>query len=209
MKKPRVLIADDHRIFAEGLRSLLEGDYEVIGLVEDGEALLAAVAKLKPDLVVADVSMPGLNGIECVRRLRASGEPTRVVLLTMHAEIEYAVAAMQEGAAGYVLKAGGGKELKRALAETLRGGVTISSSIAKEVMAALGGQQAGAAEITPRQRDVVGGLARGLTAKEIAAELHMSPRTVESHKYQVMERLGLETSAELIRYAIDHGMGPV
>ena len=209
MKKPRILIADDHRIFAEGLRSLLEGDYEVIGLVEDGEALLAAVAKLKPDLVVADVSMPGLNGIECVRRLRASADPTRVVLLTMHAEIEYAVAAMQEGAAGYVLKAGGGKELKAALAETLRGGVTISSSIAKEVMAALGGQQAGAAEITPRQRDVVGGLARGLTAKEIAAELHMSPRTVESHKYQVMERLGLETSAELIRYAIDHGMGPV
>jgi len=209
MKKPRILIADDHRIFAEGLQSLLEGDYEVIGLVEDGKALLAAVAKLKPDLVVADVSMPGLNGIECVRRLRASSNTSRVVLLTMHAEIEYAVAAMQEGAAGYVLKSGGVKELKAALADALRGGVTISSSIAKEVMAALGGQHSGAAEITPRQRDVLGGLARGLMAKEIASELHLSPRTVESHKYQIMERLGLETSAELIRYAIDHGMGPV
>lgn len=116
---------------------------------------------------------------------------------------------MQEGAAGYVLKSAGVEELKAALEETLRGGVTISSSIAKEVMADLGGQHAGATKVTPRQRDVLGGLARGLMAKEIAPKLHLSPRTVESHKYQIMKRLGLETSADLIRYAINHGMGPV
>jgi DNA-binding NarL/FixJ family response regulator len=208
MTRPRILIADDHRVVAEGLKSLLEGEYEIAGIVEDGEALLAAVPELKPDLVIADVSMPGLSGIDCLRRLRQSGDETPVVLLTMHAETEFAVAALQEGATGYVLKAGGGRELKTALEEALRGGVHVSSAVAREVMAAMAKQGPEKPEVTPRQRDVLSGLARGLTAKEIAAELHLSPRTVEAHKYQLMERLGIQTSAELIQYALRHGMGP-
>lgn len=209
MTRARILLADDHRIFAEGLQSLLEDDYDVVGIVEDGEALLEATRELKPDLVVADVSMPKLTGIDCVRRLRESGDETPFVLLTMHAEVEYAVAAMQEGASGYVLKAGGGKELKAALEEVLAGGVKITPTIAKDVLAALSNHGVGKAEVTPRQRDVLSGLARGLTAKEIAAELHLSPRTVETHKYQLMERLGVDTSVELIQYALRHGLGPV
>jgi DNA-binding NarL/FixJ family response regulator len=209
MTRARILIADDHRIFAEGLRSLLEDDYEVVGIVEDGDALIEAVAELKPDLVIADVSMPKRTGIDCIRALRASGEEARVLLLTMHAEIEYAVAAIQEGASGYVLKSAGGEELQAALEEALRGGVHIGSSIAKEVMSALSSPRSGTAEVTARQRDVLSRLARGLTAKEIAAELHLSPRTVESHKYQLMDRLEIKTTAELIQYALRHGMGPV
>jgi len=207
MTRPRLLIADDHRIFAEGLRGLLEPDYEVAGIVEDGTALLAAVKEHAPDLVVADVSMPGISGIDCVRRLGEPGRETPVVLLTMHAELEFATAAVEAGAAGYVLKAGCLDELRLAIDEALRGGVYISASLAKEVFAAMATQRESTGGLTPRQQDVLSGLARGLTAKEIAAELHLSPRTVESYKYQLMDKLGLKTSAELIKYALQHGLG--
>lgn len=209
MSRPRIVLADDHRVFAEGLRGLLEDHYDVVAIVEDGSAVLDAVAEHAPDLVVADISMPKLNGIECVRRLRESSPELRVVILTMHDDVSLAVAAIRAGAAGYVLKHGGTKEVLRAVEEALGGGVHVSPAIAKDVMRGLARGGDGPATFTPRQLEIVGLLVQGLSAKEVAAKLHLSPRTVEFHKYQAMERIGVTSNAELIAYALKHGVGPV
>lgn len=209
MSRPRIILADDHRVFAEGLKVLLDEDFDVVAIVEDGPTLLDAVERLAPELVVADVSMPEVNGIECVRRLQESTPELRIVLLTMHDDVALAVAAIRAGAAGYLLKHGGAKDVLRAVQEALDGGVHVSSKIAKEVMQALATGSEGGPNLTPRQLEIVTLLVQGLSAKEIAVQLHLSPRTVEFHKYQAMERLGLSTNAELIAYALKQGIGPV
>ncbi len=209
MSRPRIVLADDHRVFAEGLKVLLDEEFDVVAIVEDGPALLDAAERLAPELVVADVSMPEMNGIECVRRLSESTPELRIVLLTMHDDVALAVAAIRAGAAGYVLKHGGTKDVLRAVREALDGGVHVSPKIAKEVMQALASGREGGPSLTPRQLEIVSLIVQGLSAKEIAAQLHLSPRTVEFHKYQAMERIGASTNAELIAYALKHGIGPV
>jgi DNA-binding NarL/FixJ family response regulator len=209
MNRPRIILADDHRVFAEGLRSLLDAECDVVGIVEDGQALLDAVDDLTPDLVVSDVSMPKLNGIECVRRFRESHPTLKVILLTMHEDVDLATAAIRAGAAGYVLKHGGTQDVLRAVEEALQGGVHISSRIAREVMQALASGKNIKPELTPRQAEILRLLVDGLSAKEIAARLHLSPRTVEFHKYQTMERVGVSSSAELIAYALKKGIGSI
>lgn len=206
MSRPRIVLADDHRVFAEGLAALLGTEYEVAAIAEDGQALLDAVEEHAPAVAVTDLSMPKLNGIECVRKLQETSPALKVVLLTMHEDVGLATAAVRAGASGYVLKHGGAKEVLRAVEEALEGGVHISSRIAKEVMQALADPAKAGPDFTPRQGEIVKLLVDGLSAKEIAAKLHLSPRTIEFHKYQAMERVGVATTAELIALAVKQGL---
>jgi len=209
MSRPRIILAAAHRLFAEGLKSLLDAEFEVVAMVEEGQALLEAVEEHSPDLVVTDVSMPELNGIECVRKLRETSPELKVVVLTMHEDVGLATAANRAGAAGYVLKHGGMKDVLQAVEEALNGGILVSPRIAKEVMQALATGRKASPDLTPRQLEILRLLVSGLSAKEIGTELHLSPRTVEFHKYKMMERSGVGTSAELVAFALKQGIGSV
>jgi DNA-binding NarL/FixJ family response regulator len=210
MNKLRVLLADDHRLVAEGIRSLLEPHFEVVGIVPDGRELLLAARTLEPDVVVLDISMPSLNGIEAARQIRALDYPTKVVFLTMHRDVTYAVRALEAGASGFVLKHSAASELITAIREALDGGTYITPRIASEVLQSLlhggtaGDQQSD--ELTPRQREVLQLVSEGRSAKEIAAVLGISRRTAEFHKARIMEALGVQSTAELVQYAIRTGM---
>jgi DNA-binding NarL/FixJ family response regulator len=210
MTRPRLLIADDHRVVAQGLSSMLSDEFELVGVVADGRAMIEAANTLRPDAIVADVSMPLLNGIEALETLRQQGIESPVVFLTMHSQAAYARRALAAGAAGYVLKLAAAEELVQAIRAALDGGTFVSPAIARAVFATAqtGLVDAGEriASMTPHQRDILRLFADGLSAKEIARKLDISPRTVESHKYQIMESLGAHSSAELIRLAIRHGI---
>lgn len=210
MKRFRVLLADDHRIVAEGLRSLLEPEFEFAGIVEDGRALIKAAEKILPDVIVADISMPLLNGIEAVRQIKKINPDIKVVFLTMHSDVTYAAKAFEVGASGYVLKHSAPSELITAIRAAVKGQTYVSPMIAGELMQSYKEgvhlQQAGIGKLTPRQKEVLQLLAEGHSAKEIADILCISPRTVEFHKYKMMEQLNVKTSAELVGYAIKHGI---
>ena len=210
MEKTTVLLADDHRIVLEGLKGLLAEDFEVVGTVEDGRALLEQVRQLHPDVIVVDVAMPLLNGVDAVKQIRKSGLDTKVVFLTMHHDAMYAKEAFEAGALGFVLKHSAPSELTSAIREALKGNTYISPAIAQEVMQLYKGEvdtKAGPpGTLTLRQREVMQLLAEGKSAKEIANILHISTRTVEFHKYNMMEQLGIKTSAELVHFAIKHGI---
>jgi DNA-binding NarL/FixJ family response regulator len=210
MNKPRVLLADDHRIVAEGLKGLLGDEFELTGIVEDGRALLKAARELRPDVIVADISMPELNGIDALVQLKHEDPSVRVVFLTMHRDVAYARRALEAGAAGYVLKHAAPAELVLAVRAAVQGRTFVSPDLAAELLqASKKDPQAQAdplAAMTPRQREILQLLAEGKSAKEIAATLNLSPRTVEDHKYRLMESLGIETSAELVRFAVKHGL---
>ena len=211
MRKPRILLADDHRMVAEGLRGLLEPDYQLVGIVEDGRALLEAADKLMPDVVVADVSMPLLNGIEAVRQLKKKNPELLVVFLTMHLDVAYAASAFEAGASGYVLKHSAPSELLTAISCALKGRTYITPMLAGELLnyqrnRPKGEQEDGLTRLTARQREVLQLIAEGLSVKEAAAVLGISTRTVEFHKYSMMEALGLKSSAELMRFAVEHSI---
>ena len=209
-RRPRVLLADDHLLVAEALTSLLTPEFDLVGVVEDGRALLEAAGKLHPDVIVADVSMPHLNGIDALAQLRQGGDRTPVVFLTMHRDVTFARRALDAGASGFVLKHSASVELVAAIRAALQGKTYLTPQLAGEVLEAMkeGSEQAGdpVASLTPRQREVLQLLAEGRSAKEIAANLGISARTVEFHKYQMMENLDLHTHAELIHFAIKHGL---
>jgi DNA-binding NarL/FixJ family response regulator len=208
--RPRVLLADDHLLVAEALKSLLAPEFELVGVVEDGRAMLEAAGTLRPDVIVADITMPRLNGIDALLQLRQGGNRVPVVFLTMHRDASFARRALEAGASGFVLKHSASVELVSAIRAALDGKTYLTPQLAGEVLDAMkrGPQQAGdpAASLTPRQREVLQLLAEGRSAKEIASTLAISTRTVEFHKYQMMETLGLHTSAELIRFAIRQGL---
>jgi DNA-binding NarL/FixJ family response regulator len=205
-----VLLADDHRVVAEGLRGLLEPYFEVVGIVPDGRELLAAAKTLDPDVVVLDISMPSLNGIEAAAQMRSAGSRAKVIFLTMHSEVSYAARCLEAGASAFVLKHAAASELITAIQEALKGGTYITPQIARDLVASFRrGEPTGAdplCELTPRQREVLQLVAEGCSAKEIAALLRISRRTAEFHKARLMEVLGLETTAELIRCAIRAGL---
>jgi DNA-binding NarL/FixJ family response regulator len=210
MNRPRVLLADDHRVVAEGLRSLLEPHFDVAGIVSDGRELVAAAKALDPDAVVLDISMPSLNGIEAARQLRAANCRAKLVFLTMHREPTYAARALEAGASGFVLKHSAPSELVTAIEESLGGGTYVTPQIAGELLDSIRrGAPTGAkplGDLTPRQREVLQLVAEGRSAKEIAAVLHISRRTAEFHKARLMGILGVQTTAELIQYAIRTGV---
>lgn len=213
MKRASVLLADDHKIVTEGLRSLLESEFELVGVVEDGRAMVAVTKELNPDVLVADISMPLLNGIEAVRQLKKDGMRAKVIFLTMHPDVTYAIRAFEAGASGFVLKHSASSELVTAIREVLKGRTYITPMIAEELMQVYRGaprkRKKAAPQLTPRQREVLQLVAEGLSAKEIASLLNISARTVEFHKYRMMEDLSLRTNAELIQYAIKEGIASI
>ncbi len=210
MTRPRVLLADDHRVVAEGLKSLLSQDFELVGVVADGHAMVSVAKESRPDVIVADITMPVLNGIDALELLRQEAITIPVIFLTMHGHAGYARRALRAGAAGYVLKLAAPEELVQAIRIALAGGTFVSSALARAVFDASAHESAKTGErvelLTPHQRHILRMLADGLSAKEIARKLDVSSRTVESHKYQIMESLGAQSSAELIRLAIRHGI---
>jgi len=203
-------LADDHRVVSEGLGRLLGDDFELVGTAEDGRALVTAAKKLQPDVVVADISMPHLNGIEAMAQLKKDNPRIKVVFLTMHQDPAYARRALEAGAAGFVVKHSAPAELVMAIEAALKGQTFITPALASEVLRQAqqkGREEAdGGALLTPRQREILQLLAEGHSAKEIAVKLAISARTVEFHKYQLMETLGLHNNAELIHFAIKHGI---
>jgi DNA-binding NarL/FixJ family response regulator len=201
------LLADDHAIVTEGLTSLLQREFFLVGTVADGARLIDAARRLRPDVIVTDVAMPGIGGLEALRRLRADKIAAKVVFLTMHADAQLAAEALRTGASGFVVKHAAGKELVAAIRDALRGETYVTPQLSSEVLQILARRDSGAGgSLTARQREVVSLIAAGRTMKEVAAALGLSPRTVETHKYQIMGTLGLKTSAELIRYAIEQGL---
>ena len=210
LSRPRLLLADDHRMVAEGLKSLLSADFELLGVVEDGRALIEAAKKLRPDVIVADITMPHLNGLDALEALKKDNPKVKVVFLTMHQEIAYARRALEAGATGYVLKHSAPAELLTALRAALDGKMYITPALAGEVIHAIqqgkGAEDNPVGKLTPRQREILQLLAEGRSAKEIAGTLGISSRTVEFHKYQLMESLHLHSSAELIHFAIKQGI---
>lgn len=207
----RVLLADDHAVVLEGLRRILDRPgFEIVGAVRDGRDLVKAAADLDPDLVIADVSMPVLNGIDAARQILKSDPRTKIVFLSMHPDVTYAVEAMNAGASGYLLKNEAGEELLQAIRGVLEGRTYVTPSLDAPVKRALQDRRTRSrgnqASLTSRQREVLQLLAEGKQAKEIARVLNVSTRTVEFHKYRIMEALGLKTVAELASYAFKHGM---
>ena len=210
MARPRVLLGDDHVMFCEGLRSILEPHFEVVGIAENGQEMVTAAERLQPDVVVADVSMPLLNGIGAARKLQKMKRPPKIVFLTMHADATYATEAFRAGASGYVLKSSPASEIVTAIQESIQGKTHISAVVAGGVLGGLmesrTDQKERAAELTPRQKEILQLIAEGKSPKEIAVVLNVSPRTVEFHKYRIMEVTGVRTIAELTRYAVNHGI---
>jgi DNA-binding NarL/FixJ family response regulator len=210
MGRPRVLLGDDHVMFCEGLRSILEPHFEVVGIVENGQELVVTAGRLQPDVVVADVSMPLLNGIGAARKLQKMKRPPKIVFLTMHADATFATEAFRAGASGYVLKSSPGGEIVTAIQEAIQGRTHISAAVAGGVLSGLmesrTDQKKRAGELTPRQKEILQLIAEGKATKEIAAILNVSPRTVEFHKYRIMETIGIRTIAELTQYAVNHGI---
>ena len=210
MTKPTVILADDHTLVVEGFRRLLEEHCALLATVGDGRALLEEVARQTPDIVILDISMPVLNGIDAARQLKATYPGLKLVFVTMHADAAYIRAAFNAGASAYLLKGSLGEELGQALRAVQAGGYYVTPLITKEVVDALmhGGRGAMThpVDLTTRQREVLQLLAEGCSAKDIAAKLNISPRTVEFHKAQLMEQLNLHTTVDLVKYALAHGL---
>jgi DNA-binding NarL/FixJ family response regulator len=210
MSRARVLIADDHPILAEGVRGLLEPEFEVIGVVADGRELIAAAKEQVPDVIVADITMPLLNGIEAAVQLRDAGVKAKVVFLTQHRDVAYARRAVEAGAAGYVLKHSVSSELVTAIRDALQGQTYITPLIVGELLQSYRAGDAVSRDatqrLTARQREVLQLVAEGCTAKDIAAELNISVRTAEAHRAHILEALELRNTAELVQYAIRNGI---
>jgi DNA-binding NarL/FixJ family response regulator len=210
MKKPRVLMADDHSLILAGLRKLVEGECEVVGTVEDGRALVAAAQTLRPDLILLDISMPLLNGLEAARQLRTLVPDSKLIFLTMHASPTYATEAFQAGASGYLLKHSAAEELSQAIKSVLQGRHYLTPLLTKEVMDSVlspsTAERGKATALTARQREVLQLLAEGHGTKEIATILSLSVKTVEFHKARLMQQLDLHTIAALTKYAITQGI---
>jgi DNA-binding NarL/FixJ family response regulator len=209
MAKPRILLADDHTLMADALRHLLQAEFDVVGTVADGRALLTAASELKPDLVVVDIGMPLLNGLDAAEQLKALQPDVKVIFLTQYREPHYAAEAFRRQASGYLLKESAASELMTAIREAMQGRTYVSPLIAKGMLdGVLNPTPQNVRALSAREREVLQLLAEGKSMKEIAGILDISPRTVEFHKYRVMQLLGVKTNAELVQYAVRHGLIP-
>jgi len=211
MNRWKLLLADDHNIVIEGLRRILDHpDFEIAGVVNNGRSLLRAAKEIQPDIIIADITMPLLNGIDAARQIRKSNPDVKIIFLTMHPDVTFATEALAAGGSGYVLKNSAADELVTAIREAIQGRTYITKSIAEAVKHGLSSRsntwRSPLDKLTCRQREVLQLLAEGLQVKEIAVKLNLSPRTVEFHKYRIMEELGLRTAAEIARYAARHGI---
>jgi DNA-binding NarL/FixJ family response regulator len=192
------------------LARYLRASFDLVAVVHDGRKLVEAAKRLRPDIVVADISMPEMSGLDAMRRLRADGLETRFLFLTMHADPALAARAMKAGASGFVLKNSAGDELTTAITEALKGRVYLTPLLARDTLAAMAAPAAESSidRLSLRQREVLQLLVRGRSMKEIAAAMNLSPRTIETHKYEMMHVLGIQTNAELIQFAFHSGLAP-
>jgi DNA-binding NarL/FixJ family response regulator len=207
MGRPRILLADDHTILLDAFKALLESEFEVVGAVRDGRALLAECARFNPDVVVLDISMPLLNGLDAGRQIKSERRSVKLIYLTMNPEPRLAAEAFRLGASGYVLKSSAATELRQAIREALNGRSYITPLITGEVFGSLI-EARETPELTIRQREVLQLLAEGHSMKEVGGILNVAPRTVAFHKYRMMEQLRLKTTAELIQFAVKQGVVP-
>jgi len=205
MRRARVLIAEDHRLLREAFAKLLEPNCDVLGTVADGRALLEAASTLRPDVVVVDIAMPRLNGLDATRQLKRSMPSVKVIFLTVSEDPDLAAEAFRAGGSAFLLKNSAASELLQAVADVMQGRSYVTSLATRDMVDNLlhrpeSGK--GARELSPRQREVLQLLAEGRTMKEIASVLNITARTVAFHKYSMMEDLGIKTTAELVQYAI-------
>jgi DNA-binding NarL/FixJ family response regulator len=207
-RRARILLADDHVLVSEALTRLLEPRFEVVGTVVDGQALLRAATTLKPDVVLVDVAMPMLPGFDAARRLLAELPACKVIFLTMAQDADLAAEALRIGASGYVLKSSAAWELVQAVESALRGREYMTPSLRQVMACRVKGGIADPAPtpLTARQRQVLELLGQGHAMKQVAAALGLSTRTVAFHKYQMMEKFRLKSTAELVQFAIRHGV---
>ncbi|HEY6802336.1 MAG TPA: response regulator transcription factor [Pyrinomonadaceae bacterium] len=206
MKQIRILIADDHQMFSQGLAALLESVFAVIGIVGDGQRLIETAIRLQPDVILVDISMPVLNGLDAAQKLSAAIPKTKIVFLTMHADVRLMTEAFRAGAAGYVLKQSAGEELICAIQQVVEGKQFISPLLSAEIERGTSLTETKKTNLTPRQREVLRLISEGYTMKQTAQSLGISTRTAESYKYEMMTELGVATTAELIQYAIKLGL---
>src|SRR4051812_46438450 len=205
MRRPRVLLADDHRLVREAFAQLLEPGCDVVGTVADGRALLAAAHELRPDIVVVDIAMPLLNGLDAARQLKGRMPEVGLIILTVSEDPDLPAESFRAGASGYLLKNSAASELLTAIQEVYEGRSYITPLVTQGLVGSLirdPGPARGSGQLTMRQREILQLLAEGRTMKEIAHILEITPRTVAFHKYRMMEDLGIKTSAELVRFAI-------
>jgi DNA-binding NarL/FixJ family response regulator len=209
MSRVRIVMADDHRMVAEGLRSLLEPEYELVEIVEDGRQLVEAAGRLQPDVIVADITMPLLNGLDAIEEIRRLGCRAKVVFLTMHKDALYATRAMRAGASGFLLKHSASAELLAAIRAALAGQTYVTPAIAELLERLPDRAPDGDVSLTRRQREVLQLFAEGHSAKQVAKILHISVWTAEGHKAQIMSLLAAHSTAELVQCAIRYGLiGP-
>ena len=206
MSRPRVLLADDHTLLLGAFEKLLSDECDVVGQVSDGRALVAAAEELKPDIVVLDISMPLLNGLEAGRQIKRTMPATKLVFVTMNEDTDLAADAFRAGASGYLLKQSATSELMAAIRQVMEGRSYVTPLITEGLVGSLmhHDESAPANELTPRQREVLQLLAEGHSMKEVASLLSLTPRTVAFHKYRIMEQLKIKSSAELVQYAVKH-----
>jgi DNA-binding NarL/FixJ family response regulator len=205
MNRPRVLLADDHTLLLGALEKLLTEECEIIGQVSDGRSLVAAAEQLKPDVIVLDISMPLLNGLEAGRQVKQKRREVKLIFLTMNEDADLAAEAFRAGASGYLLKRSAASELAVAIREVIQGRSYVTPLMTGGLMdSLLQPPQRSAPELTPRQREVLQLLAEGRSMKEVAGVLNLTPRTVAFHKYRMMDQLKVKSTAELVQYAIRH-----
>ena len=204
MAKARILIADDHTLVAEAFKRLLEPDFEVVGMVGDGRALLRAAAQLQPDLVLVDLNMPLLNGLDASEQLKQALPKIKIIVLTMNEDPDIAAVTMGKWASGYLLKKSAGSELLKAVRDVLRGGKYVTPALQGAIaeIESRDSHPESGRTLTARQREVLQLLAEGHTMKEAAAILNVATRTVAFHKYRIMHDFGLENNSELLRFAM-------
>jgi DNA-binding NarL/FixJ family response regulator len=210
MRKPRLLLADDHNLVMDGLKLMFEPEFELVGCVENGRALLEAAQQLVPDLILLDISMPLLNGLDAAVQLCKLLPGVKLIFVTMHEDADFVIAALKAGAEGYVVKRAAASELLTAIREVLKGHSYVSPLIARNTIDLFLGASSGTSKLahslTARQREILQLVAEGRSRREIAAILNISVKTVEFHKAALMRELDLHNSATLTRYAIEHGL---
>jgi DNA-binding NarL/FixJ family response regulator len=206
MAKPRVLLADDHTLLLGAFEKLLSTDCDIVGQVSDGRALVAAAETLRPDVIVLDISMPLLNGLEAGRQVKQKMRDVRLVFLTMNEDADLAAEAFRAGASAYLLKRSAASELSAAIREVMQGRSYVTPLVTEGLVGSLMhvSERTPSHELTARQREVLQLLAEGRSMKEVASLLNLTPRTVAFHKYRMMEQLKVKSTAELVQYAVKH-----
>ncbi|HZC81147.1 MAG TPA: response regulator transcription factor [Nitrospiraceae bacterium] len=210
MSRPRILLGDDHTLVLDGFRKLLEDQCEIVGVAEDGRTLLRMAQELEPDIVTLDISMPQHNGVDAARKLKKVLPRTHLIFVTMHDDPAYVNEAFKAGASGYLLKRSAGSELRQAIQSVMDGQCYVTPLVAKGLVQSVISRGRPPVlqdkSLTARQREVLQLVAEGMTVKQIASTLNLSPKTVEFHKSQIMTQLDLHTTAELTKYALVHGL---